>query len=48
MDFWTELDQWALLVPLFPALAFVIIGSLGERLKRFEHGGWVAVVFAGV
>ena len=47
MDIWTTLDQWAFLVPLLPALAFVIIGSLGERLRRFEHGGWVAVGFAG-
>ena len=48
MDAWTTLYQWAFLVPLFPALAFVIIGALGERLRRIEHGGWLAVAFAGV
>ncbi|MGI0055006.1 MAG: NADH-quinone oxidoreductase subunit L [Thermoplasmata archaeon] len=47
MDFWTTLYQWAFLVPLFPALAFVVIGSLGERLAKWEHGGWIAVVAAG-
>ena len=47
MDVWTTLYQWAFLVPLLPALAFVLVGSLGERLRRFEHGGWVAVAFAG-
>ncbi len=38
---------WAFLVPLLPALAFVIIGVLGERLGRFEHGGWIAVLLSG-
>lgn len=47
MDGWTTLFQWAFLVPLLPLLAFVIIGALGERLRRLEHGGWVAVIFAG-
>jgi NADH-quinone oxidoreductase subunit L len=32
------------LVPLSPALAFVVIGLGGERLKRLEWGGWVAVL----
>ncbi|MEM0128804.1 MAG: NADH-quinone oxidoreductase subunit L [Thermoplasmata archaeon] len=47
MDLYTTLDQWVFLVPLLPAIAFVVIGSLGERLARWEHGGWVAVVAAG-
>ena len=47
MDGWTTLFQWAFLVPLLPLIAFVIIGALGERLRRLEHGGWVAVIFAG-
>ncbi len=34
---------WAFLVPLLPALAFVIIGLGGSRMKRLEWGGWVAV-----
>ncbi len=37
---------WAFLVPLFPVLAFVIVGLLGPRLKSLEWGGWVAVAFA--
>ncbi len=36
----------AFLVPLFPALAFVVIGIAGTRMKRWEWGGWVAVTFA--
>ncbi len=47
MDVWTTLFQWAFLVPLLPLVAFVVIGALGERLRRLEHGGWVAVIFAG-
>ena len=47
MDLFGALDQWVFLVPLLPALAFVIIGALGERLARLEHGGWVAVAGAG-
>jgi NADH-quinone oxidoreductase subunit L len=47
LDGWTTLFQWAFLVPLLPLIAFVIIGALGERLRRLEHGGWVAVIFAG-
>ncbi len=46
MNFWVSLDQWAFLVPLLPALAFVIIGALGERLSKLEHGGWLAVLFS--
>ena len=29
------------------AVSFVIVGLLGNWLKRFEYGGWVAVGFAG-
>ena len=38
---------YAFLVPLFPALAFVIIGLFGRHLRRLEWGGWLAVAFAG-
>ncbi|MCI4341200.1 MAG: NADH-quinone oxidoreductase subunit L [Thermoplasmata archaeon] len=41
----THLFDWAFLLPLLPALSFVIVGLLGPRLKRLEHGGWVAVGF---
>ncbi len=37
---------WAFLVPLFPALAFVLVGLGGTRMKRFEWGGWVAVALS--
>jgi NADH-quinone oxidoreductase subunit L len=29
------------------AVSFVLVGLLGDRLKKLEHGGWVAVAFAG-
>ena len=38
----------AVLVPLAPALAFIVIGLGGERLKRLESGGWIAVAAAFV
>jgi NADH-quinone oxidoreductase subunit L len=28
-------------------VSFAIVGLFGERLKKLEHGGWVAVGFAG-
>ncbi|HYK94082.1 MAG TPA: NADH-quinone oxidoreductase subunit L [Thermoplasmata archaeon] len=37
---------WAFLVPLLPALAFVLVGIFGTRLKSLEWGGWLAVAFA--
>jgi NADH-quinone oxidoreductase subunit L len=43
---WTPLFDSAFLVPLFPALAFVVIGLFGTKLKRLEWGGWVAVAAA--
>jgi NADH-quinone oxidoreductase subunit L len=46
MDF-TLLFQWAFLVPLLTVLSFVIVGLFGRWMPRFEHGGWVAVGFAG-
>ncbi|HEY6238760.1 MAG TPA: proton-conducting transporter membrane subunit, partial [Thermoplasmata archaeon] len=42
------LYPWAFLVPLFPTIAFVLIGLFGTRLKSLEWGGWVAVVFSGL
>jgi NADH-quinone oxidoreductase subunit L len=42
------LFDWAFLVPLLPALSFVLVGLLGPRLKSLEYGGWVAVVFGFV
>lgn len=44
---WSSLFAAAYLVPLFPALAFVVIGLGGPWLRRLEHGGWVAVGAAG-
>ncbi|MHB1932157.1 MAG: hypothetical protein ACYCPV_04115, partial [Thermoplasmata archaeon] len=38
-----SLFGWAFLVPLLPALAFIVIGLFGDRLRRLEHGGWIAV-----
>ncbi|MCI4351169.1 MAG: NADH-quinone oxidoreductase subunit L [Thermoplasmata archaeon] len=38
----------AYLVPLFPAIAFVVVGLFGTRLRRLEWGGWVAVFFSGL
>ncbi|HZY91717.1 MAG TPA: NADH-quinone oxidoreductase subunit L [Thermoplasmata archaeon] len=38
---------WAFLVPLLPAVAFVLVGLFGTRLKSLEWGGWLAVAFAG-
>ena len=35
--------SWAFLVPLLPAVAFVVVGLLGTRLKSLEWGGWLAV-----
>ena len=37
---------YAFLVPLFPALAFVIVGLFGTRMRSLEWGGWVAVGFS--
>ncbi|HTT34626.1 MAG TPA: NADH-quinone oxidoreductase subunit L [Thermoplasmata archaeon] len=37
----------AFVVPLLPALAFVIVGLGGTRMRRLEWGGWVAVALAG-
>ena len=37
------LFPWAFLVPLAPAIAFVVIGLFGRRMARLEWGGWVAV-----
>jgi NADH-quinone oxidoreductase subunit L len=42
------LFQWAFLVPLFPLLAFVVVGFFGDRMKKAEYGGWVAVGFSGL
>jgi proton-translocating NADH-quinone oxidoreductase chain L len=39
----TALFPWAFLVPLFPALAFVVVGLFGRRMQKAEWGGWVAV-----
>ncbi|MFG1530339.1 MAG: NADH-quinone oxidoreductase subunit L, partial [Thermoplasmata archaeon] len=38
-----SLFGWAFLVPLLPALAFIVIGLFGPRLRRLEYGGWIAV-----
>jgi NADH-quinone oxidoreductase subunit L len=42
------LFDWAFLVPLLPALSFVLVGLLGPRLKSLEYGGWLAVGFGFV
>jgi NADH-quinone oxidoreductase subunit L len=44
----SALFPWAFLVPLAPAVAFVIIGLFGRRMQRLEWGGWVAVAGAFV
>jgi len=38
---------YAFVVPLLPAIAFVVIGLAGTRLKALEWGGWIAVACAG-
>jgi len=43
-----SLFGWAFLVPLLPALAFIVIGLFGTRLRRLEYGGWIAVGAAAV
>ncbi len=45
---WADLNGYAFLVPLLYVLSFVIVGLFGHRLPRAEHGGWVAVVLAGL
>ncbi len=40
--------DYAWLVPLSTLVAFVIVGLAGNRLKRLEWGGWVAVAGAFV
>ncbi|HZY70635.1 MAG TPA: NADH-quinone oxidoreductase subunit L [Thermoplasmata archaeon] len=47
-DPFSGLFPYAFLVPLFPALAFVVIGLFGTWLKKLEWGGWVAVGAAGL
>jgi NADH-quinone oxidoreductase subunit L len=42
------LFPWAFLVPLAPAIAFVIVGLFGRRMPRLEWGGWVAAAGAFV
>jgi NADH-quinone oxidoreductase subunit L len=39
------LFPYAFLIPLFPAISFLIVGLFGTKLKRFEWGGWIAVGF---
>lgn len=38
---------WAFLIPLLPALSFVIVGLVGRRLPKLEYGGWIAVAGSG-
>ncbi|MCI4331214.1 MAG: NADH-quinone oxidoreductase subunit L [Thermoplasmata archaeon] len=48
MGAFDSLFQWAFLVPLFPLLGLVIVGFFGDRMKKAEFGGWVAVAFSGM
>jgi NADH-quinone oxidoreductase subunit L len=48
MGAFDTLFQWAFLVPLFPLVGFVIVGFFGDRMKKAEYGGWVAVVLSGL
>jgi len=44
--YWSEL---AWLIPIFPLIAFVVIGFLGNKLfKKAEGGGYVAIAMAAV